>query len=246
MHDPQEEEKINVVSKEIDRYFSLLQLQSAYDSNEFADSLYAISQVIRESPPETYRSVFDFELSRAIAQWRNAPNADPLSYMSFKQTGINLNMRFKRYFFARIDEFLAENMNLNPKLSITDLVKKTGSVTGFHVEHILSNNDENLELFDNDEELFEQERNRLGGILLLKGRDNISSGNEPFREKLRSYANTLYWNETLRRDTYKSKLDMRALRNRFNLDLQPMDRFGPEELESRHRLLFQMVKLIWN
>ena len=49
-----------------------------------------------------------------------------LSYAAFKQTGINLNTRFKRYFFARIDEFLAENMNLNPKHPIADLVTKTG------------------------------------------------------------------------------------------------------------------------
>ena len=175
LKDPQWEEKIKVVAREIDRYFSLLQLQSAYDSNDFADSLYTISESIRDASPETYRSVFDSELSQAIAQRRNAPDADPLSYTSFKQTGINLNMRFKRYFFARIDEFLAENMNSGPKHPVADLVKKTGWVNGFHVEHILSNNDENFELFNNNEELFEQERNRLGGILLLKGKDNISS-----------------------------------------------------------------------
>ena len=181
-----------------------------------------------------------------IAGRRNVSDAEPLSYTAFKQTGINLNKRFKRYFFARIDEFLAENMNLNPKHLIQDLVTKTGAKTGFHVEHILSHNKENLSLFGNDEERFEQERNRLGGILLFKGKDNISSGNEPFREKLRSYANTLYWNETLRQDTYKSNLDMEILRDRFDLDLRPLDHFGPEDLESRHRLLFEMVRIIWN
>ena len=246
LNDPQEEEKIKTVTREIDRYFSLLQLQNAYDSNDFADSLYTISESIRDAAPESYRSVFDSELSQAIGQRRNAPNADPLSYAAFKQTGINLNMRFKRYFFARIDEFLAKNMNMSPKHPLGNLVTKTGPKTGFHSEHILSNNKENLALFGNDEELFEQERNRLGGILLLKGKDNISSGNEPFQEKLRSYANTLYWNETLRQDTYKSKLDMESLRDRFNLNLRPLDHFGPKELESRHRLLFEIVRIMWN
>ena len=246
LNDPQEHAKIKTITKEIDRYFSLLQLQNAYDSNDFADSLYAISQAIREAEPESYRSAFDSQLSQVIAGRRNVSEAEPLSYAAFKQTGINLNKNFKRYFFARIDKFLAENMNLNPKHPIEDLVKKTGAKTGFHVEHILSRNDENLSLFGNDEERFEQERNRLGGILLFKGKDNISSGNEPFREKLRSYANTLYWNETLRQDTYKSKLDINVLRDRFDLDLQPLDHFGPEELESRHRLLFEIVGIIWN
>ena len=155
-------------------------------------------------------------------------------------------MRFKRYYFARIDQFLSTNLNLGMKHPIEDLVLKTGSVTGFHIEHILSHNDENKAYFSNDEDLFEQERNRLGGILLLKGKDNISSNNEPYSQKLKTYANTLYWNETLRADTYKSKKDMDSLKATFELDLSPMDKFGPEELEKRQRLLFKISKYIWN
>ena len=197
-----------------DRLYSLLQLQSAYDSNEFADVLQRIADVIRGKDVAASDPAFDTELTAMIAARRNVQEAEPLSYAAFKQTGINLNTRFKRYFFARIDEYLAEQMNLNPKHPIADLVTKTGAKTGFHVEHILAWNDENKARFDDDEERFEQERNRLGGILLLKGKDNISSNNESYADKLKSYANTLYWNETLRADSYKSKLDMTALKNR--------------------------------
>ena len=141
---------------------------------------------------------------------------------------------------------MAAEINQNPRQSIDDLVQKTGSKTGFHIEHILSHNEENLALFDGDEERFEVERNRLGGILLLKGRDNISSNNEPYRDKLRSYDNTLYWNETLREDFYKSKLDFREMQVRHDLGLYPMpDQFGPEELEQRHKWLFQIASIIW-
>lgn len=245
-NDPSEDDKIRALSKEIDRYFSLLQLQNAYDSNEFADSIFRISHKVREKGIETYRPAFDEELTTMIAERRNVDHAEPFSYAAFRQSGSNLNLRFKRYFFARIDEFLAENMNLNPKHLIENLVKKTGHKTGFHVEHILSWNNQNKALFKYDEELFEQERNRLGGILLLKGKDNISSNNEPYMEKLKSYANTLYWNETLRADSYKSKLDMQELRQRHGLNLQALEQFGPEELEARHRLLFEISKIIWH
>ncbi len=245
LNDPDEDEKIRIIAREIDRYFSLLQLQSAYDSNDFADSLFLISEAIRGKRAESFRPAFDAQLTAMIAARRNVTQAEPLSYAAFRQTGINLNTRFKRYLFARIDEFLAENMNLNPKHPIGDLVTRTGAKTGFHVEHILSWNDENLALFESDEALFEQERNRLGGILLLKGKDNISSKNESYSDKLKSYANTLYWNETLRADSYKSKLDMAGLRRRYDLDLKPLDRFGPEELEGRHKLLFDLIGIIW-
>lgn len=129
---------------------------------------------------------------------------------------------------------------------IEDLVSKTGAITGFHIEHILSHNAENMALFNDDDDLFEQERNRVGGILLLKGRDNISSSNELYVDKLKSYANTLYWNETLRDDTYKSKKDMDDLKAKYALDLLPLDKFGPSELELRQKLLFEISKIIWN
>jgi Protein of unknown function DUF262/Protein of unknown function (DUF1524) len=244
-NDADEDEKIEAIGYEIDRYFSLLQLQSAYDSNDFADSLFRISEAIRGKPVDFIRPAFDAQLTAMIAARRNVDEAAPLSYAAFKPSGINLNTRFKRYFFARIDEFLAKNMNLNSKHPIGDLVNKTGPKTGFHIEHILSWNQDNKDLFDGDEERFEQERNRLGGILLLKGKDNISSNNEPYREKLKSYANTLYWNESLRADSYKSKLDMTELKARYDLDLKPMERFGPDEVEARHKLLFELVGIIW-
>jgi Protein of unknown function DUF262/Protein of unknown function (DUF1524) len=242
--DPDEAGKIQAVGHEVDRLYSLLQLQSAYD-NEFSDCLQRIAYAIRGKAATAFRPVFDAELTAMIAARRNVKEAEPLSYAAFKQTGINLNTRFKRYFFARIDEFLAEHMNLNPKHPIADLVAKTGAKTGFHVEHILAWNDENKARFDDDEERFEQERNRLGGILLLKGKDNISSNNESYKDKLKSYANTLYWNETLRADSYKSKLDMTSLKTRHGLDLEPLEQFGPEELEARHKLLFKLAGLIW-
>ena len=58
-NDPDEVEKIQIIANEVDRYFSLLQLQSAYDSNEFADSLFDISEAIRGQATDTFRMAFD-------------------------------------------------------------------------------------------------------------------------------------------------------------------------------------------
>jgi hypothetical protein len=38
---------------------------------------------------------------------------------------------------------------------------------------------------------------------------------------------------------------MTALKNRYGLDLEPLDEFGPDQLETRHRLLFKLVEIIW-
>ena len=245
LNDPQENEKLRVISYNIDRLFSLLQLQRSYDSNDFNTAMYQISAEIRNKPIEVIKDVFDKYLLKLLSDARGVRTADVYSYGLFKDSGIELSKRFKRYFFARIEDFIATNTNMNMRHSLYNLVSNTGHVNGFHIEHILAENSENFGLFDGDEEGFERERNRLGGLLLLKGRDNMSSNDETYSQKLTSYANTLYWNETLRKDSYKSKLDFKKMREKYNLDFRPMNCFGPEELEERHRLLFDMARIIW-
>jgi len=245
LNDTQEDEKIKTIAYEVDRLFCLLQLQRSYSSNAFAVSVYKLSAQIRNKDISEIRPAFDKMLLELLTDARGVPANSPLSYGFFKETGIELDKRFKRYFFARIEMFIASHTNMNMKHSLYDLVQNTGYVNGFHIEHILADNEENLKFFDDDEDKFKSERNRLGGLLLLKGKDNISSNNETYKRKLSSYANTLYWNETLREDSYKSKLDFTSMINKFKLNFRAMTQFGQDELEERHKLLFDMVTEIW-
>lgn len=82
-------------------------------------------------------------------------------------------------------------------------------------------------------------------MLLLKGRDNISSGNESYKQKLKSYAKTLHWNECLRQDSYKSKKDFDDFMKDTGLSFQAHDEFGPDELEARQVLLFEIATQLW-
>lgn len=247
VNDPQEADKIRVVTEQLDRFFTLLQLQGAYDSNEFAARLFEISADMREMPVEEIPAVFDKHLMAEIAERRASEVKQVFSYTLFRPMSIDrLNTRFIRYFFGRVELLLANGMQLKMKHGLQELVTSRGVKTGFHVEHILSRNAESLAAFDGDEERFEVERNRLGGVLLLKGKDNISSGNELYGHKLKSYANTLYWNETLRADSYHSKLDFRDFAKAHQLSFKPLDKFEAEELEERQRLLFELSALIWS
>jgi uncharacterized protein with ParB-like and HNH nuclease domain len=248
LNDIHQDEKIFQLSFELDRFFSLLRLQRAYDSNRFSDMVSEIVIKIRDNDINNYRTIFNEYIFRELNFSNGISTVDkPFNYIYFKDISIkDVPSRFVRYFYARIEEFLAKGMNLNMKHSFEDLVTKTGTVNGFHIEHILADNEENLKLFRNDEERFYRERNRLGGIILLKGRDNISSNDEIYKKKLKSYANTLYWNETLREDTYKSKLDLLELIKKHKLNLKAIpDNFGPVELEERQKLLAQIILIIW-
>lgn len=246
VNDPQESEKIRVITEQLDRLFTLLQLQGAYDSNEFGGRLFEISVELRDKPVELISDIFDKHLMAEIAERRATEVKQAFSYTLFRPMSIDrLNTRFIRYFFGRIELYIAGGMKLKMKHGLQDLVTLRGVKSGFHVEHILSRNTESLAAFKGDEERFEVERNRLGGVLLMKGKDNISSGNELFAEKLKSYANTLYWNETLRSDTYQSKLDFRDFIKEQKLSFKALEKFGPDELENRQKLLFELSSSIW-
>ena len=181
-----------------------------------------------------------------LSENRSVSVSEPFQYAFFKNTGVaDIAPRFTRYFFARIDGFLAQEMRMGLRHTIDELVTRTGAKTGFHIEHILAHNEANLRRYEDDEERFEEDRGRLGAVLLLKGRDNQSSNAESYGEKLKTYANTLYWNETLRADSYKSKLDMKELMSRHRLAIQPYAAFGPDEVEARQKLLFDIASIIW-
>ena len=249
LNDPEEEDKIRTLSYEVDRLYALLQLQNAYSSLDFNDKVYLISADIREQPVEKIRDIFNKYLFLRLEYKKGAEVDQPFQYKFFKDMGaISLDRRFLKYFFARVELFLAEGTNMELKHSIKDLVQKGVHQSGFHIEHIISRNKDNKKLFGNEEDdvRFETQRNRLGGLLLLKGKDNSSSGDEPYSEKLKTYANTLYWNETLREDSYKSKLDMDAFKKKFDLDLKPLAKFEPKDLEERQKLLFKIANIIWD
>lgn len=244
--DPEETEKIQVVTAGLDRLFSLLQLQGAYDSNEYTARLFDISAEIRGKTVAEIPAVFQKHLIEELKERRGIPNLEAFNYTLFKPMSIDrLNTRFTRYFFARVEMLLAQKTKQQLRHSLENLVTRRGAVNGFHIEHIIARNDDNVALFGNDQERFEQERNRLGATLLLRGQDNISSGKEAYSLKLATYANTLLWNETLREDSYKSKLDFTRFVQQSRLPFKPLGKFGPDEIEERQKLLFALCNLIW-
>ena len=244
--DPEEEAKVRAVAAGLDRMFALLQLQGLYDSSSFATRLFEVTKDLRTATVASIPTIFQKHLLAELSDRRGQAMTEDFAYPLFRTMTIDrLANRFRRYLFARVEQLLADGMKQKMRQSLQDLVTLRGTKTGFHIEHILSHNDANRGLFGNDSERFDVERNRLGGILLLKGKDNVSSNNEVFEQKLSSYANTLLWNETLRADSYKSKLDFASFTATNGLKFRPLTQFGPDELEERTRLLFDLCNLIW-
>ena len=244
LDDPERDRKIKLVASLFDRHFTLLQLFGCYDSNKFTDTIIALNKNIREKSSDEIKAIFKEQLIKDINETKNILINDPFHYSLFKDASNSLGIRFIRYFFARVDHFIADNIN-QPTDSYYNMVRNTGAINGYHIEHILANNETSKALFDNDEELFYKERNRLGALLILKGRDNISSGNETYSEKLKTYSHGTLWARTLTKDFYHKNPDFKDFCNKYNLNFKPIDQYGMNAIEERQKLLFDIVKLIW-
>ena len=250
--DPEENEKIRAVARAFDRAYVILQLNRAYDSNQFQELLYTLHPLLRGCPTGEIESRVNGRVLEEINSRRNTSSKILLSYGQFKQVGYgDYNNRFLRYFLARIEAFIAEGLGRNLQDSLYNYVSGTGRSNAYHVEHILARNDESRKLFPNaegkiDEALFENERNRFGGLLLLKGQDNLSSSNELYADKLRTYTGSApYLAQTLVPDFYKSNSAMVSFLQGSQLEFAPVPQFTREALEKRSELLYAIVTKIW-
>src|SRR4051812_34955890 len=98
--DPAEDEKIALVSMNLDRLFVMLRLQRAYDSNEFNDAIFEISTLIRDQHSSKITPAFNAKLLAMLSDNRSVTVTEPFQYAFFKNTGVaDMPSRFTRYFF---------------------------------------------------------------------------------------------------------------------------------------------------
>lgn len=251
INDKQEQEKIELIAKEYDRLWVLLNLNGIYDSNEFQEISYKINGLLKSADIENYKSIFDDLIREVIKENKKVENViSLLDYENFKTRNYtNVNKRSLRYLFARVEKYICDNINKAPQSSVLDISTKTGDKTGYHIEHILSRNETNKGYFESEEE-FDTQRNLLGGLLLLKGKENISSGNEEYVDKLKTYSNSLAWGHSLCDDfyhtTHKDFMDFneKVFANK-DIKFKPYQKFDKIALHERSKLLYEIVKIIW-
>ncbi|MCV3552895.1 DUF262 domain-containing protein [Campylobacter sp. CNRCH_2013_0898h] len=252
INDKLEDEKINLIAKEYDRLWMLLNLNGMYNSNNFQDITYSLNEKLKEVKLEEYKTIFDC-LLKDIIKNKKKLESDPKSLLDYKdflnRDYTNVNPRFLRYLFARVEKFICDNMNIQPQNDVFTISTKTGDKTGYHIEHILSNNATNINYFDNEEE-FQRQRNLLGGLLLLKDKSNISSGNEEYGDKLKTYiAAKLIWGCSICEDFHhRTNKDFKNFNDKYfssENGFKFYKEFDKNALFERTKLLYEIVKIIW-
>lgn len=237
------DDKVTLLAKLVDRHYMVLRLQGCYDSNSFTKQITSLILKLRDKDDlQEIKADFDEQLIGDINKMRNASVTDMFTYSYFKDTKVGgSNKTFIRYLFARIEEFLCKETNSTNFAGYNSLCvgKK------YNIEHILAHNDENYTNFGN-EDFFNEQRDRIGGLLLLKKGDNGMSLAEVYADKLKTYTNDTHFARTLTKTFYHNNSGLKLLTEKYpSITLKPIDKFDEQALEDRQKLIFEICKTLW-
>ena len=257
-NDPEKAAKINLIARKLDQFYALSRLMGIYDSNEQQKEIYDINIAVRGKSVSEIEKEFDAVIVKNFRQ-NGIPVRevnDVFQYKYFQNSRID--GRFTKYLLARIDIFLADLLNEQSfaKQESLFFIVHSGSKpkNGFHIEHMFSHNEKIMEQFqdengDFDEKLFNDERNRLGAVILLKGNENIRTSNWIYKRKIKSYVNSGFiWNRILTNSINKASLNncSDAIKEHFK-SYEPSEEglLARDAIEERQLLLFQLIQKIY-
>ncbi|MBR9920020.1 MAG: DUF262 domain-containing protein [Bacteroidetes bacterium] len=259
LSDPDYDEKLSLVAKKFDQFYTISRLINAGDNNDRQKLVYDLIPAIRNSPLNEIGPVFDRitigyfkEHGFPIEQFN-----DLFRFRYFEK--MKLDGRFTKYVLARVDLFLSEILHepSESKQHSLHYITHSGQspVNGFHVEHMFSNNELIMNQFLDeeggfDEALFNEERNRLGALLLLKGNENIRTSNWPYKDKFDSYRNSGFlWNKILTGAINKASINSceHEIKHQFK-DYEPDEQglLPRYAIDERQQLLFEIIKEIYS
>ncbi len=261
-NDPNEKTKIKAIARKFDQIHVILRLLDAYDSNQFQRFIYPLNAAIREKETIAALGEFDKMLIAALEEagrvtiGSHKEALDLFDYERFKGVA-NKWLNFSKYILMRIDRYLSQVLE-KPSFASSDLHELEARFNrfgtkryGMHLEHIYTQHPKNKALFTKDgvfdESTFQQTRNLLGMVLLLKDKQNLSSNDEIYADKRDTYSKSnLIWNELLVGHLHET--DARSLPPELQFQrIEPtVDGVFPrEKVEERQRAVFAAIKLIW-
>jgi uncharacterized protein with ParB-like and HNH nuclease domain len=261
-NDPQRSSKIKGIAAKFDQFHTVLRLLDAYDSNSFQRLIYPLNRSVRELTLADVKPLFDKALIATLAAENviaegEAVDASALFELERFKGVRNQQTNFSKYILMRIDRHLALLLDKPSyaKETLTELEDRFNKNNlrryGMHLEHIYTQHPDNRSLFVTDgtfdEAKFNQTRNLLGMVLLLKDKQNLSSNDEIYQDKQETYSQSnLIWNELL--VGHLPSVDVKKLPPQLQVDaILPVEGVFPlSYVDARQKLVFEAIRLVWS
>lgn len=251
--DPKDYKKGNYIADQYERLWILLKLNKAFDKDEFRKITHKLNLALRKgtyNSNEEVKKLFDTELQNTL---KKVEKTSTLDYETFKNnTYSNTQLPLFRYLLARVEKYLRDTKNKGQPGRQSDGTQSIYQLcieTPHQVEQTIYVNDANIQTFGSKEEV-EKCQNMLGSLLLLGDKEHIST-DATYESKLQAYyQSNLIWGQTLCREFYEESNETLGhvrsqLPSHIFEQFKPYDKFDKQALEERTKLLYELVKIIW-
>lgn len=226
--------KVNTVA----RFIETLLVRRIWNRNSITYSAlqYYMFLVMREIRGKSLKDLVKILSGRLAAQEETFDNP------AFSMHKMNRYMVHR--LLARMTDTLERESGLPTRY--TDYVNWTGdSKNPYEVEHIWADHPErHKDEFEHPAD-FTEYRNRIGDLLLLPKKFNISYGDKPYTEKLKHYIKQNLLAQTLHPLCYENNPDFVKFVKRQGLNFKPLAQFKKADLDTRQALYIALAKYTW-
>lgn len=126
-----------------------------------------------------------------------------------------------------------------------EYIQRSGK-RGYEIEHIWANKFQRYsDEFDHPQN-FLGYRNRIGGLLLLRKKDNASYSDLPYEEKRKHYLKQNLLAQSLHDSAYERNPGFRSFVRRSGLPFRAHRRFRKGDLDARSDLYRRLAEAVWN
>ena len=227
-------QKLNIVARYIEIFTVRRSVnRSTIAQNSIRNTMYPLVKEIRRKDIDSLRGILQAKLKKMEENWSGLDE--------FRMHG--RNKRFVKYLLARITAFSEQESGIDSAFETY-----YGNPTGkpFEIEHIWADKfAEHNDEFDQENE-FENYRNRFGGLLLLPSGSNQSYGDKSYKEKLKHYIKENLLAKSLCELAYVNNPNFTNMYDRLGLKFKPHESFKKSDLMERQQLYRSIAEKIWS
>jgi len=123
---------------------------------------------------------------------------------------------------------------------------QSSGIKGYDIEHVIANKHDRYRDDFPDVLDFEENRNRIGGLLLLPKGFNRSYGDMDYEQKVEQYNGQHQLARTLGGPAYENNPGLRRIIAQFEVPFAPLTTFGKADLEQRQATITRLAEVVWD
>ena len=207
-----------------------------YKSNSYSQMHYAVFTVISKIRGKSLSEIRTVLHKRLLEEMEEIKFSTPVGLNQFTSKAIHRQL-------ARFTDWLEQQSGEPGRYE--DYIIRSGQ-KAYEVEHIWADHYDRFTKEFNQQNDFDQHRNRVGGLLLLPKKINASLNDMTYEKKLPHYLKLNALAQSLHKESYSNNPGFSQTIKKYGLPFRSHDSFAKADLDERSQLYCQLAELIWS